>query len=153
MSQQEQDAQGFMLNTVEDATIVPHSDLALGAFAEKIYQSRRERDKKFQVQALFQDPAWDILLDLFISHVGNKNISVMSAGLAGQVPPSTALRWVWALEEAKLVERRADKNDKRRSFVLLTAEGLSHMRDLLTSMSDRLQPRFCEASSLDNPTV
>lgn len=72
MNKRIQDAEGFGLNMVESADVALHPDFALGAFAKKIYQSRRERDKKLQVPGLFQDPAWDILLDLFISHAGNK---------------------------------------------------------------------------------
>ena len=138
MSQQDQDAEGFMLRATEVADVEAHPDLALGVYARKIYQSRRERDKKSPAQGLFQDPAWDILLDLFIAHAENKKMSVTSAGLAGQASTTTALRWIWALEEAKLVERKHDEADKRRSFVSLTTEGLNYMRDILSDTRNRL---------------
>ncbi|WP_428332574.1 MarR family transcriptional regulator [Novosphingobium sp.] len=146
---QQDDAEEFILK----ATGTPHPDIALGILAQKIYSARRERDKKLHMPGLFQDPAWDILLDLFVSHTQNKYISVMSAGLAGQVPASTALRWVWALEEAKLVTREVDKKDKRRSFVFFTPEGLTYMREVLTAIGSHLQPEPDEQTLPDPATV
>ncbi len=115
-------------------------DTALAAFARKVYLARRDREKASLSPELFNDPAWDILLDLFIAHAQDKFISVSDAGLAGQVPATTALRWVWSLEKTGLVERMADKNDKRRSFVMLTSSGLSYMRKVLATMSARMMP-------------
>lgn len=115
------------------------TDIALASLAEKIYQSRRDRDKRSPVSGLFQDPAWDILLDLFVAQARGKHISITSAATAGLVPPTTALRWVWALEEAKLVTRVSDGADKRRSFVVLTTSGNAYMRDVLGAISDRMR--------------
>ncbi|MBB3861431.1 DNA-binding MarR family transcriptional regulator [Novosphingobium hassiacum] len=115
-------------------------DTALAIFARKVYIARRDRERASHSPELFNDPAWDILLDLFIAHAQDKFISVSDAGLAGQVPATTALRWVWSLEKTGLVERRADKSDKRRSFVMLTASGLSYMRKVLATMSVRMKP-------------
>ncbi len=63
----------------------------------------------------------------------------MTAGLAGQVPASTALRWIWVLEEAKLVERKLDQTDKRRSFISLSSIGLASMREVLADMCVRFE--------------
>lgn len=125
----------------EARTAMP--DVALATFARKLYASRRERERKDILPGLFSDPAWDILLDIFIAHAQDKYISITDAGLAGQVPATTALRWVWALESAKLIERKPDSNDKRRSFVLLTDAGLKYMRQVLTAICDRMMsPAF-----------
>ena len=115
-------------------------DTALATFARKVYLARRDREKASTSPQIFNDPAWDILLDLFIAQAQDKFISVSDAGLAGQVPATTALRWVWSLEKTGLVERRSDKSDKRRSFVMLTASGQSYMRKVLTAMSSRMSP-------------
>jgi hypothetical protein len=45
-----------------------HQDLALAAYAENLYQERRRRVRHFP-QHLFAEPAWDILLDLFVNGV------------------------------------------------------------------------------------
>lgn len=115
-------------------------DMALATFAQKVYLARRDREKACFSPELFNDPAWDILLDLFIAHAQDKFISVSDTGLAAQVPATTALRWVWSLEKTGLVERLADKNDKRRSFVMLTASGQSYTRRVLGTMSARMKP-------------
>ncbi|MCY1672268.1 winged helix DNA-binding protein [Novosphingobium sp. SL115] len=122
--------------------ISPHkscnSDYDLGIFAKKLYLSRRDRESNFPSPGMFHDPAWDILLDMFISYSENKFISVTDATLAGQVPATTALRWLWSLEKAGMIERKPDNSDKRRSFVTLTEAGLSHMRQILQAMDKRM---------------
>ena len=115
-------------------------DAALATFAHKVYVARRDREKASTSPELFNDPAWDILLDLFIAHAHDKFISVSDAGIAGQVPATTALRWGWSLEKTGLVERRPDQTDKRRSFVMLTTQGLAYMRKVLATMSIRMKP-------------
>ncbi len=74
-------------------------DIALGVFARKMCLSRRNRARIGQAASLFQDPASDILLDVFIAQTQDKFISVTDASHAGKVPVTTALRWVWALEK------------------------------------------------------
>ena len=118
-------------------------DTALAIFAHKIYLSRRDRENTKSLSGIFGEPAWDILLDLFIAHARNKFISITDSGIAGQVPVTTALRWLWILEKAGLIERQPDKTDKRRSFVMLSANGLAYMRKTLETIGNRMvQPLF-----------
>lgn len=123
----------------ENVSGVRRPDAALARFARKIYLACRDREKGIKA-GLLHDPAWDILLDLYIAHAQGQHISVTGAGLAGQVPESTALRWVSVLEKAGMLKRQADRNDKRRHFVLLSDSGLSYMRGALTSIADRMAP-------------
>lgn len=118
----------------------PKPDAALGNFARKIYLARRDREKNFQTPELFHDPAWDILLDIFIAHSQDKYISVMDATLSGHVPSTTALRWVWGLEKSGIIMRVPDGSDKRRKFVVLTDFGLKHMRRAIRAIGDRMSP-------------
>lgn len=94
------------------------------ARTEQIYRARRKRDKLFDAQ-LFGEPAFDILLDLFISQRRGRRVSVTSCCIAAAAPPTTALRHIQRLEDALLIERQADRRDKRRSYVELTPIGLS----------------------------
>jgi hypothetical protein len=119
----------------------PHlPDMVLGRLAGKIYLARRERERAFPMPDLFHDPAWDMLLDIFIAHAQDKYISVTDATLSGQVPVTTALRYVWALEKAKLIERKPDTTDKRRRFVILTEPGLKYMRQAIILIGERMAP-------------
>ena len=88
--------------------------------ASGIYRQRRRRDELFGVPDLFGEPAWDILLDLYIAGGRSESVSVSSACVAACVPPTTALRYLARLEQLGLVERTADKTDKRRVLVTLT---------------------------------
>ena len=65
-----------------------------------ILRVRRERSAIFG-EGLFSEPAWDILLELFAAHLGNRTIGL--GDLTRIAPESTLARWVSALEERGLV--------------------------------------------------
>lgn len=94
----------------------------LGRLAETLIRARRLRDSHFDGD-LFADPAWDILLDLFVQRSAGKRVSVTSACIASSVPPTTALRWIALLEERGLLSRQEDLDDRRRVFLGLTNRG------------------------------
>ncbi|MEQ1517877.1 MAG: MarR family transcriptional regulator [Hyphomicrobiaceae bacterium] len=86
------------------------------------YRSRRKRADHLPAE-LFGEPAWDMLLDLFIARIRNKNISVTSACIASYVPNTTALRWLNLLEQMNLVRREQHETDCRVTWVKLTDGG------------------------------
>lgn len=91
--------------------------------AQALYELRRARDTFFGRHAdLFSEPAWDILLDLFIAHERGIRVSVGSACIGACVSQSTGLRWIATLEHRGLVKRESDVLDGRRTFVSLTPE-------------------------------
>ncbi len=93
----------------------------------RIYYAERRRREKHLPGKLFGEPAWDILLDLFISAGEGKPVFVSSACLAANVPQTTALRRIQILEEHGLVEREGDSGDNRRTIVRLTPRGHAAM--------------------------
>ena len=96
------------------------------AVARQAYRDRRRREEIFGGD-LFGEPAWDILLDLFIAAKEAKRISITSACIGAAAPSTTALRWLNILEREGLIEREGDSNDLRRSYVRLTAVGYARM--------------------------
>ena len=90
------------------------------------YRARQRRDR-YLPKELFGEPAWDMLLDLFVASLQDRQISVSSACLASGVPTTTALRWLGQLERGGLVERRAIPQDQRVVWVKLSAKGLQAM--------------------------
>lgn len=93
---------------------------ALLRAAEGIYQRRRWRSLLFENAELFGEPAWDILLDLYIAELRDRRVSVTDACIGSGVPSTTALRWVMLLERAGLVIRKKDPLDARRAYLELS---------------------------------
>jgi DNA-binding MarR family transcriptional regulator len=110
-------------------------EIALAVTAENIIKFRKERNKIFSEDGLFSDPGWDILLDLFVAHHKRINISVTSACIASQVAPTTALRWINALEHHGLIKRRSDPLDARRAFLTLTEDAIKKITQTLANCS------------------
>lgn len=97
------------------------------ALARKAYNLRRKRAALFGNPDLFGEPAWDILLDLFIAHGEGKSVSVSSACIGSASPPTTGLRWLGVLADEGLVVRENDPEDHRRVMVRLTRVGIAAM--------------------------
>ncbi|MHA7818258.1 MAG: winged helix DNA-binding protein [Erythrobacter sp.] len=95
--------------------------------ARETYATRRRRGAIFDGNELFGEPAWDILLDLYVAHVEAKAVSVSSACIGSAAPPTTGLRWLGVLAEQGLVVREHDPDDQRRVLVRLTERGLTAM--------------------------
>ncbi|MEM7778848.1 MAG: MarR family transcriptional regulator [Pseudomonadota bacterium] len=107
--------------------------LANADFAREIYSTRRRRSGIFGHEELFGEPAWDILLDLYIAYVDQKPVSVSSACIGSAAPPTTGLRWLGVLSEHGFVLREHDPQDQRRVLVRLTELGLSAMDEYFAS--------------------
>lgn len=90
-------------------------------------RARRLRDQFFGT-GLFEDPAWDMLLDLFAADLEGAQVSVSSLCIAAAVAPTTALRWIGRLTEAGLFERLPDPADRRRAFLTLSPRARQAMR-------------------------
>ena len=97
------------------------------ALARKTYALRRKRAAIFGNPDLFGEPAWDILLDLFIAHGEGKPVSVSSACIGSAAPATTGLRWLGVLADEGLVVRENDPEDHRRVLVRLTSAGRAAM--------------------------
>ena len=109
----------------------PLDDRKLVLAARVAYRSRRERDQYLDAD-LFGEPAWDILLDLFIAQIEGRPMGVQATCFGAGVPPTTALRYVKTLEEERrLIEREAHPTDRRVFFLRLTGKGLCAMREYL----------------------
>lgn len=91
-----------------------------------LQRARAARDRLFP-KGLFEDPCWDMLLDLTINDALGKRISVSSLCVASGVAQTTALRRIADLSDRGLVRRVADERDGRRVFIELTEEGRAAM--------------------------
>ena len=103
---------------------------ALGALARAEYVHRRRREAIFQAE-IFAEPAWDMLLDLYVQDHLGRMVSIHSLCIAAAVPPTTALRWIGKLVADGLVQRRKSLDDHRVVHVALTDEGRTVMEHYL----------------------
>lgn len=99
---------------------------------------RNTRASIFGATDLFQDPAWDILLDLYAAHLEGRSVSVSSACIASMVPPTTALRWITVLEKRGLVLRANDDLDARRRHLFLTDKARRFLETFIEAVDTSL---------------
>ena len=107
------------------------NDPALIKKAEHIVKARRRRESDFVDASLFADPAWDILLGLYIDEGMGSFPSVTAACISAAVPPTTALRWISKLEKCMIIERFDDPFDNRRSYVRLSDVTVKRLNTVL----------------------
>lgn len=119
-------ASGFDVFGEERIRLEPRCETALQA-AERAYEDRRSRSEQFSASKLFGEPAWDILLDLFIHQSRHEQATVRSACLGSGTSDAVATRWLQVLENEGLVQIMQDLEDKNRRLVSLTAEGYESM--------------------------
>lgn len=102
--------------------------------ARMIIRMRDVRDRILGTK-LFADPAWDLLLDLYVAAADGRKLTVGDACVGARVPSSTALRWIAEFERDGLIRRIPDAVDRRRMLVVLTESQLSTMDRLFASMA------------------
>lgn len=98
--------------------------------ARRLYQQRRMRDQAFG-PALFGEPAWDLLLDLYIAASELRPVSVVSASIAALVSTDATVRWLTLLEEQGLVERLYAGSEMNRAIVTLSDTAFDRMTSFL----------------------
>ena len=109
---------------------IERNSFNLALKAKRIYENRQGRNK-FLPEELLAEPAWDMLLELFMQFSGGAKVSTSSLCIASNSPQSTALRYLAQLEELGLVERFPAKNDRRVQLVTLTDRGVVGVGSIL----------------------
>jgi len=108
------------------------------AFARAVLAGRRNRVRML-TGVDFGEPAWDILLDLFISAGEGRLVSVSGVCVTCSVPPTTALRQVGLLVAAGYLRRIPDENDRRRVFLQLSEEAQQRMVECLRRLLHQIR--------------
>lgn len=107
-------------------TAAPAHLPALATRIHRILKLRASRKTIFN-DALFADPAWDMLLDIYASHLEGRLEAVSSICIASGVPSTTAIRWIKLLEQQGWIRRCPDPSDGRRCFLALTGKAEAAM--------------------------
>src|SRR5690348_5985300 len=103
----------------------PENLLAVARFSLRV---RRGRSHHFS-PAMFGEPAWDLLLALYVTQVDNPAPAVSSLAKIAGIANTTAFRWIDYLEEKRLIERRRSSDDGRALTVALSQEGRARLED------------------------
>ena len=100
-----------------------HEPSTPARFVRAEIKARAARGQVFETE-LFRDPAWDMLLDLYQAHDQGRVTSVSSLCIAAQVPATTGLRYIAAMEREGFITRHRDANDQRRVLIEPSAHAL-----------------------------
>lgn len=112
-----------------DKPLSPDAGRTLRAVAERLYSERRKREEYFP-PALFGEPAWDLLLALFIANDDGRPVSLAEAYKAAKVDPRHGPTLVEKLIAAGLVTRSHNRDDA----ILLTDDGTDRLNDYLADL-------------------
>jgi len=77
------------------------------------------------------DPVQDALLQIYVAEEEQTEIAVSAIGPLIRVPQTTWLRHMALMEEAGLIIRKGDPNDRRRSWLVLSRDCKAQMDDLI----------------------
>jgi len=89
--------------------------------ARQLLRQRRRRERILP-RAMFGEPAWDMLLHLYLN---DRRYTIAALTEACNVTPSTALRWIEYLVGDGLVERTPHPTDARAQHIALSQKGRS----------------------------
>lgn len=111
------------------------SDIALEN-AKATLRRRMLREQLFGAPELFGDPAWEMLIDIFIHECEGNPLPVSSLCVTPSIPMSSALRLCQKLCDAGIINRIPDPGDGRRSFVSLAPEIAHRIRAYFEERAD-----------------
>lgn len=111
----------FSSNRIQEQDACKRSSAQADANAAlKFYQLRRTRDALFE-PGIFSDPAWDILLKLFIAAKAREPVSAAAVCAAIGLPRSVGSRWLEILVQNGYVMRQGSADG-----ALLTLTASTH---------------------------
>lgn len=128
------------LRVIDGGSIAAGDKTLIAAAREEV---RRRGDRRLVLGPdLLAEPAWDMLLDLYLARAAGRRVAVSSLCIAAGVPTTTALRWIRVLERGGFLVREGDCSDRRRSFIDLSASAREKVELLLRRAMDRTPAAF-----------
>ncbi len=115
------------------ALVPTDGDMANAQRAQRLIDQRRSR-RRFLPAELFHEPAWEMLLALYVSHEEGRVMNVKGLVACADAPVTTSQRWIEHLAKLQLVTRGVDAVDRRRVEVSLTPAGVDAIRAYLEAM-------------------
>lgn len=101
--------------------------------AKHLLAQRQARFDHFPAE-LFHEPAWDMLLALFVAHEERRTMNVKTLVGSAHAPVTTSQRWIDHLHKLKLIDRVIDPVDRRRMEISLSDAGYAAITAYLRRM-------------------
>lgn len=92
------------------------------AVARTLLAQRQSRLDFFPAE-LFHEPAWDMLLALYVADEERQTMNVKTLVATTSAPVTTSQRWIDHLHKLKLIDRIIDPVDRRRVEISLSDTG------------------------------
>ena len=99
--------------------------------AREIFRARQRRTN-YVSKAMLGEPAWDMLLALYIDDRDGPRLSVGRLATISGAPMTTALRWIDYLAKERLVTRQPHPTDRRSEILELTDRARSALDQYLS---------------------
>ncbi len=101
--------------------------------ARFLLDARQGRLEHFS-PAMFGEPAWDLLLALYVTEPDVPAPPVSSLAKIAGIAVTTAFRWIDYLEEKRLIERRRSSADGRALTIALSEGGRARLEGYLAGV-------------------
>jgi DNA-binding MarR family transcriptional regulator len=121
---------GVRLDPFVQATPEPPQEEIAVATATLLIAMRKLRDRAFGAE-LFSDPAWSILVELYVALAQGQAMSVGDACVVSALPLTSALRLCRHLQDRNLVVRERDPGDRRRVLLRLSDTAYQALTQIL----------------------
>lgn len=106
----------------------------------RIIRARRRREELLSPE-LFADPAWDILLQLYVGRLTGAAVQAAELALPSSVPESTLGRWIGKLEEDGWIRRMPGPDNAGGARLELSARGAAAMQSWVKDLAENRPER------------
>jgi DNA-binding MarR family transcriptional regulator len=117
-----------------------NSEKALGSDrlqrVARVLLAIRRRRSDYLHAAMFGEPAYDMLIGLYVAKNSGEPVTVARLSEIAGVPLSSAARWLEYLAAKRLVSREPHPNDRRALLIQLTEQGRQALEGLFRAVAD-----------------
>lgn len=128
-----------LLTVLAGVGVLPSASDEQPAREQLVARARREianRKKRMQQfpKGMFGEPAWDILLVLYVTD-GFAPETIRDLRELSGLTHTTALRWLDYLESHQLIARKSHPSDKRSAYIQLTPQATDKLDQYFADMT------------------
>jgi DNA-binding MarR family transcriptional regulator len=88
---------------------------------------------------MFGEPAWDLLLTIYVHDEKRAVLTISQLAELANTPMTTALRWIDYLEETGLIVRDRSSADERASAIALSDHGRAQLQSYFAEVRELMR--------------